>query len=120
MLKLNQVITTVAVTFFINGAALAHQEHGQHQHGHGHTEEAHVEIAFVDAEVVEVDLKHNELVLRHEAIEHLNMAAMTMAFSVADDIDISHLSEGDEIKVKVERRERELVIIEMKADEHDH
>lgn len=119
MLKFNQVITAVAVTFFINGAALAQQEQAHHQHGNGHTGE-HAEIAFVHAEVVEVDLEHNELVLRHEAIEHLNMAAMTMAFSAADGIDISHLSEGDEIKVKVERQDRDFVIIEMEANQHTH
>ncbi|RUO28144.1 hypothetical protein CWE12_13065 [Aliidiomarina sedimenti] len=117
MLKFNQVITAVAVTFFVNGAALAQQE--DHQHGNAHTQE-HAEIAFVRAEVVEVDLEHNELVLRHEAIEHLNMAAMTMAFSAADGIDISHLSEGDEIKVKVERQDRDFVIIEMDTNQHTH
>lgn len=117
MLKFNQVIAAMAVTFFVSGPVLAHQQHGQHQHGHA---QEHAEIEFVRAEVVEVDFEHNELVLRHEAIEHLDMAAMTMAFSVADDVDISHLSEGDEIKVKVERQEQDFVIIEMEADQHNH
>lgn len=115
MLKFNQVITAVAVTFFVNGAVLAHQDHSHHQHGH-----AHADIQFVRAEVVEVDLEHNEVVLKHEAIEHLNMAAMTMGFSVADDVDLSHLSEGHEIQVKVDRQDRDFVIIELKMDEHAH
>lgn len=121
MWKLKQVIAAVAVTFCVNGAALAYENHGHHQHGHKHGEE-HAEIKFVRAEVIEVDLEHNELVLKHEAIEHLNMSAMTMGFSVVDDLDISHLSEGDEIKVKVERQDRDFVIIEMKAeiDHHAH
>lgn len=119
MLKINQVISAVAVTFLLSGPVLAHQQHAHHQHGHAHSDE-HAEIEFVRAEVVDVDLEHNELVLRHEAIEHLNMAAMTMAFSVADDIDITHLSEGDDIMVKVERQDNEFVIIEMDVDQHNH
>ncbi|RUO24338.1 hypothetical protein CWE09_10710 [Aliidiomarina minuta] len=121
MSTFSQVITAVAVTFFVNGAVLAHQEHSHHQHGHAHSEK-HAEAEFVRAEVVEVDLEHKEVVLKHEAIEHLNMPAMTMAFSAADDVEISALSAGDEIKVKVERQDRDFVIIEMKAeiDHHAH
>lgn len=119
MLKLNQVIAAMAVAFVVSGPVLAHQQHGQHQNGHGHAQE-HAEIEFVRAEVVEIDLEHNELVLRHEAIEHLNMAAMTMAFSLANDIDITQLNEGDEIQVKVERQDQDFVIIEMKVEiDHD-
>ncbi|MCL5255980.1 MAG: copper-binding protein [Gammaproteobacteria bacterium] len=117
MLKINQVVSAVAFTFLVSGPALAHQAHGNHQHGHAQEQ---AEIEFVRAEVVEVDLEHSELVLRHEAIEHLNMAAMTMAFSVADGIDITHLSEGDEIMVKVERQEQDFVIIEMDVDQHNY
>lgn len=117
MLKINQVMSAVAVTFLLSGPVPAHQAHGNHQPGHAQEQ---AEIEFVRAEVVEVDLEHNELVLRHEAIEHLNMAAMTMAFSVADDIDVTGLSEGHEIMVKVERQDRDFVIIEMKAEtDHD-
>lgn len=119
MLKISHLITAVAVTFSVNGTVLAHQQHAHHQHAHEQSE-AHAEIEFVRAEVVEVDLGHNELVLRHEAIDHLDMAAMTMAFNVADDVDISQLSEGDEIKVKVARQDRDFVIIEMEADHHQH
>lgn len=119
MLKMNQLITAVAVGLCVNGAVFAHQEHAHHQHAHEQSE-AHAKIEFVRAEVVEVDKEHNELVLRHEAIKHLDMAAMTMAFTVANDVDISELSEGDEIKIKVERQDRDFKIIEMVADHHHH
>lgn len=119
MLKFNQVIGALAVTFFVNNSVLAHQDHAQHQHSHGQEKE-HVAIEFVRAEVVEVDFAHNELVLRHEAIKHLDMAAMTMAFSVTDDIDITELSEGEQIKVKVEQQTGGFVIYEVEATYHEN
>lgn len=114
MLKFNRVISALVVTFFVNDFVLAHPVHAQNQHSHGQEEE-HAAIEFVRAEVVQVDLAHNELVLRHEAIKHLDMAAMTMAFGVADHIDITELSEGDQIKVRVEHQTGDFVIIEMRT-----
>jgi Cu/Ag efflux protein CusF len=101
----------------VSGAALAYQDHG-HQH-HGEAQD-HMEAQFTAAEVVEVDTEYNEVVLRHDTIEHLDMPAMTMAFSLADDIDISALEAGDEIKVKVERQGQRFVITEIRSDMSGH
>lgn len=117
MLKFTQVISVVAMVFCMNGAALAYQDH-KHQH-HGHADKS-ADIQFTAAEVVEVDTEHNEVVLRHETIEHLNMPAMTMAFTLAEHIDISSLQQGDHIKVKVERDEQNFVITAIETDSHDH
>ncbi|MGX5913253.1 copper-binding protein [Aliidiomarina sp. Khilg15.8] len=117
MLKFTQVISVVVMVFCVNGAALAYQDH-KHQH-HGHAEES-ADIQFTAAEVVEVDTEHNEVVLRHETIEHLNMSAMTMAFTLAEHIDISSLQQGDHIKVKVERDDNNFVITEVEAVSHHH
>src|SRR5690554_5190040 len=116
MLNLNQIITVVALIFCANGAVLAHQNHASQQ-GHAHK---NAEIQFVRAEVVEVDTKHNELVLRHEAIKHLNMPSMTMAFSIAEGVAMNHLNEGDKIAVKIKQQGQNFVVSEMKTDLRHH
>lgn len=117
MLTLNQVIAAVAMTLCVNGVALAYQQHGHQHHGESSDSE---QIQFTAAEVVEVDTEHNEVVLRHEAIEHLDMPGMTMAFSLADDIEISSLEAGDQIKVKIERQDQNFVITEVRDQSSDN
>ena len=119
MKKVSSLISVVSLALVMSGAAIAHQEHGHHSHAHSHSE-AQAESQFVRAEVIEIDVDHHELVLRHEPIDHLNMGAMTMAFSVSEDLDIDHLNEGEEIKVKVERKDRDFVVVAMKSAQHAH
>lgn len=45
-----------------------------------------------------------KLNLQHEAIEDIGWPAMTMDFSVADDVDIGGLSVGDNVMFQLERR----------------
>lgn len=120
MLKINVIITAMAITFGVSGGALAFQDHQHQEHKHHSKSHEHAEVEFTRAEVVEVDTERHELVLSHDTIEHLNMPAMTMGFSVVESIDINKLQEGDEIQVKVERFDQNFVITAIETETHGH
>lgn len=55
-------------------------------------------VHLTAGQVVEIDRQHRRITLKHEAIESVGMAAMTMPFPLAPTIDIDTLRPGDEVR----------------------
>jgi Cu(I)/Ag(I) efflux system membrane fusion protein len=88
-------------------------------HDHGAPAE---ELVWGDAIVVEVDAERRVVTLDHAPIPALNWPQMVMDFRLADDLDIAHLHEGDEIRFGfVQTRDRRYEIREIApAKGHQH
>ena len=72
------------------------------------------------ATVVGVNPEGAEITLDHEALDGIGMGAMTMAFSVAGDVDLGAVAPGDRIAVQVRQRKNytyELVALCKSEDE---
>lgn len=65
-----------------------------------HEHEVHASLisGMIKGEVRRIDTENRKLTIKHEAIPDLDMAAMTMAFRVADTISIDKLKAGDKIR----------------------
>ncbi len=61
-------------------------------------------VPFVAAEVRRVDAGAAKLTLKHEAMPHLDMPAMTMVFQVKDPALLQGLENGMKVKVAVEKQ----------------
>lgn len=55
---------------------------------------------FTLAEVKKIDLNTAKITLKHEAIQSLDMPAMTMVFVAQEPNDLKNLKQGDTIKFK--------------------
>lgn len=86
-------ITVIALLFAIGSPALA-AEHDRHA-GHGAQQAA---AEYVNAEVRKVDRENGKITLKHEALKQFDMAAMTMAFRVADPALLDGLAVGDAVR----------------------
>ncbi len=102
-----------------------HSEHHGHMHS-GHStssESASSEPASDDgwtkAEVRKLDLEQGKLTLRHERIESLDMAPMTMVFRLGEGVSADGLNEGDSVRFKVQREMGRLVITALEAGVND-
>jgi len=62
-------------------------------------------LAWGQGEIKQVDMKQRLLKITHGPIEDWDMPGMTMHFTVADEIDISTLHEGQQIHFQVKRTE---------------
>jgi Cu(I)/Ag(I) efflux system protein CusF len=71
------------------------------------------------AEVRKVDLERQRLTLRHERIESLDMAPMTMVFRVGEGVSTDGLSEGDTVRFQVERQMGQMVITALEIGTND-
>ena len=104
----------LAVTLTSVSLTRAEQQAG-HEH-HAHHEHASEETAtpavgeWTLAEVRKVDLAQGRITLRHERIESLDMAPMTMVFRVGDGVSTETLSEGAKVRFQVVRDTGRLVI----------
>lgn len=109
-----QIGLILAVTLASVSLARAEQQSG-HAH-HGHHDHAAEETAtpavgeWTLAEVRKVDLAQGRITLRHERIESLDMAPMTMVFRVGDGVSTETLSEGTKVRFQVVRDTGRLVI----------
>ncbi len=86
-----------------------------HEHGdaHGHAAVAQAATAsdeLIDAEVRAIDRDNGKLTLRHGPIAKYEMAAMTMAFRVADPALLSGLAAGDKVRFMVDKVNGRLVV----------
>ncbi len=83
----------------------------QHAH-HGHqAAPANAKATPVAAELRAVDAKARRLTLRHAALPHLGMPAMTMVFGVAPSVVLpADLKPGDKLQVLIEERSGELIV----------
>lgn len=69
------------------------------------TQQVKSEPAWVQGEIIQVDAKQRMLKITHGPIEEWEMPGMTMHFSVADDIEISSLHEGQSLHFQVNKTE---------------
>ncbi len=74
-----------------------------------------VELPWVQAEVKKVDVAGGRITLRHGDIPNLDMPGMTMAFRVADPKMLDTVKPGDAVRVAIEKRKGQLVIVRMEA-----
>jgi Cu/Ag efflux protein CusF len=72
---------------------------------------AAAEVPMTDAEVRKIDVKTGKLTLRHERLENLDMAPMTMVFGVRDPAWLSTLKVGDKVRIAVERVDGVLTVV---------
>ena len=102
-----------------------HSEHGAHMHsGHSASSESAAsepasDAEWTKAEVRKIDLEQGKLTLRHERIESLDMAPMTMVFRLGEGVSADGLNEGDSVRFKVQREMGRLVITALEAGVND-
>ena len=97
-----------------------HSEHHGHMHsGHSTSSESASDDGWTKAEVRKLDLEQGKLTLRHERIESLDMAPMTMVFRLGEGVSADGLNEGDSVRFKVQREMGRLVITALEAGVND-
>jgi Cu/Ag efflux protein CusF len=92
--------------------ATAHAAEGRYPQAPAATSvTAAAELPMTDAEVRKIDVKAGKLTLRHQRLENLDMAPMTMVFGVQDPAWLSTLKVGDKVRVAVERVDGTLTVV---------
>ncbi len=83
-----------------------------------HEHEAHASQAsgMIKGEVRRIDTESRKITIKHEAIPDLDMAAMTMAFRVADTISIDKLKAGDKIRFSLGQVAGKWFVVTMESD----
>lgn len=100
---------TVALLAMAFPAAADHHGSGHESHPAATTQEMAAE--FIQAEVRKIDKDTGRLTLKHEAIRQFDMAAMTMAFRIADPAMLDGLAVGDRVRFIPEKRNGQFVIV---------
>ncbi|HQT01723.1 MAG: copper-binding protein [Gammaproteobacteria bacterium] len=133
-MKTNRMMTAAAVLLgaMTFTAAIAHaQDNMGDMSGHSHAGHQHMMMSNdammmadngsapmaahrVSGEVKKIDLAKGEIKIRHEAIAHLDMMAMTMVFKAKDKADLANLKVGDRITFQAESLGGVLTAIEIK------
>ena len=90
------------ITFFAASVLFlaSADHHGQHSHHGGHHAEAEAS-STVSAEVRAADAEERTAVVSHDALTELDMSAMTMRFSVAEDVDFELFQPGAHLMITV-------------------
>jgi Cu/Ag efflux protein CusF len=83
-----------------------------------HEHETHTSqtSGMIKGEVRRIDTENRKLTIRHEAIPNLDMAAMTMAFRVADALSIETLKAGDKIRFSLGKVEGKWIVVAIEND----
>ena len=108
-----QVLTlaiALSVTCAISTVWANHHEH------EGHTSHASQASDMIKGEVRRIDTENRKLTIKHEAIPDLDMAAMTMAFRVADALPIDKLKAGDKIRFSLGQVQGKWVVVAIEND----
>ncbi len=133
-MKTNRMMTAAAVLLgaMTFTAAIAHaQDNMADMSGHSHAGHQHMMMSNdammmadngsapmaahrVSGEVKKIDLAKGEIKIRHEAIAHLDMMAMTMVFKAKDKADLANLKVGDRITFQAESLGGVVTAIEIK------
>lgn len=133
-MKTNRMMTAAAVLLgaMTFTAAIAHaQDNMGDMSGHSHAGHQHMMMSNdammmadngsapmaahrMSGEVKKIDLAKGEIKIRHEAIAHLDMMAMTMVFKAKDKADLANLKVGDRITFQAESLGGVLTAIEIK------
>jgi Cu/Ag efflux protein CusF len=83
---------------------------------HDHEVNASQTSGMIKGEVRRIDTENRKLTIKHEAIPDLEMAAMTMAFRVADTISIDKLKAGDKIRFSLGQVQGKWVVVTIEND----
>jgi Cu(I)/Ag(I) efflux system protein CusF len=83
---------------------------------HEHESHAAQTNSMTKGEIRRIDSGTRKLTIRHEAIPDLDMAAMTMAFRVADTVPVDKLKVGDKIRFSLGKVEGKWVVVAMETD----
>ncbi len=68
---------------------------------------------MTDGEIRKIDTETKKLTIRHAAIKHLDMPAMTMVFQVKDPTLLDKVKAGDKVRFKVEKTDAALVVTDI-------
>ncbi len=83
---------------------------------HEHEAQASQTSGMIKGEVRRIDAENRKITIKHEAIPDLDMAAMTMAFRVADALSIDKLKAGDKIRFSLGKVEGKWLVVAMESD----
>lgn len=64
-------------------------------------------------EVTKVDARRNRVTIKHDALQNLDMPAMTMVFEVADPAMMERLSVGEPVNFTADRVNGKLTVTEL-------
>ena len=114
------LVLAVSLGYNLNLSIAYAQSHDHSEHGaHMHSEHSASDDVWTKAEVRKLDLEQGKLTLRHERIESLDMAPMTMVFRLGEGVSADGLNEGDSVRFKVQREMGRLVITALEAGVND-
>ena len=104
------ILSAIALSAALAAPAFA-QDHSSHA-GHGAAPAASAASADVmtAGEITRVDARTGKLTIRHEEIKNLDMAPMTMVFSLADSAKPADFKVGDKVLFHAEDRSGALTI----------
>lgn len=97
-----KMLTALAVTLAMSGAAFAQMSHGDMPMSHG--------------TITKIDTKWNKVTIDHGPLESLAMPAMKMVFDLADPSMMDSLSEGQEITFSADRVNGKLTVTEIATE----
>lgn len=69
---------------------------------------------FTKGAVTKVDAKQKKITIKHEALENLDMPAMTMVFVVSDDAMLEKVKPGQAIEFVADRVNGRITVVEIK------
>jgi Cu(I)/Ag(I) efflux system protein CusF len=113
--RVSQLILVIALAASFAAAAQPTAAPAPHTHDHGATQPATATASApqTDGEIRKVDVAGQKLTVKHGRIENLDMSAMTMVFRVKDPAFLTAVKPGDKVKMKVERIDGALTIVEL-------
>ena len=109
-MKISMKLAAVLGAWLALAAAPALADSHEHSGAHEHGQPAGAAEEFIDAEVRAIDRDNGKLTLKHGPIPRYEMAAMTMAFRVADPALLSGLSAGDKVRFTLDKVNGRLVV----------
>ena len=93
----------IAATILVAGGSFANSHQGKNLQG----------AAMTAGEVRKVDKDARKITIKHEALENLDMPAMTMVFRVKDPAMLDQVKAGDKVKFRAEKLGGAFTVIRM-------
>jgi len=114
MHQLVKQVLTLAIALSVSGTSpTVWANHHEHE---AHTSHVSQTSSMIKGEVRRIDTENRKLTIKHEAIPDLDMAAMTMAFRVADTMSMDKLKVGDKIRFSLGKVEGKWVVVAIEND----
>ncbi len=109
-LKMSMLMVVGGITLAVLAmpSAVAQETHS-HQHKSEEVQTASDEMTT--AVIRKLDSEYGKITLKHEAIKSLGMPGMTMVFQIEDKTLFDGLSQGDNVRFKVEKKGTAFVIM---------